>query len=137
MSLESLNSADCRSDITLRHLLTHTSGLRYAVFDEKTAVWLNAAHPGAANFAPLDMPLMTEPDEAFAYGMSMEWAGQVIERTAGMSLGAYVEKHIFAPLGVTDATFAPESRANLRGALLDCSPAPARALLVFRTLRRS
>lgn len=63
------------------------------------------------------MPLSTEPGEAWAYGMSMEWAGQVIERASGQSLGAYVEENILAPIGVTDATFQIETRPDLKARL--------------------
>lgn len=87
------------------------------MFDAKTAAWLNAAHPNATQFAPLDMPLSGEPGEAWAYGMSMEWAGQIIERVSGMSFGAYVETSILAPLGVTDATFQIETRPELKARL--------------------
>lgn len=97
--------------------MTHTSGLRYAVFDPKTAAWLERTYPGGSQFAPLDMPLSSEPGEAWAYGMSMEWAGHITERVSGLSLGEYIEKYILDPLGIKDATFQIETRDDLRARL--------------------
>jgi CubicO group peptidase (beta-lactamase class C family) len=51
------------------------------------------------------------------YGSSLDWAGQVLEHVTGQKLGAYMEEHIFTPLGMKSTTFWPHARADLKDRL--------------------
>ncbi|TLD19166.1 hypothetical protein PspLS_09841 [Pyricularia sp. CBS 133598] len=117
--------------LTLRHLLTHTSGLAYdATSNELHPAWrdtLPSSDPRATSNLifpnPMDIrmqfhtPLVFSPGETgkWCYGTGLDWAGRVIERANGeaLSLGAYMQKHIFAPLGMRSATFRPTEREKL------------------------
>ncbi len=63
--------------------------------------------PGSASGlnAGLDMPLAFDPGERWEYGIGIDWAGKVVEAVSGQTLGAYLDEHIFAPLGMTDTQF--------------------------------
>jgi methyl acetate hydrolase len=105
------------SRATVRHLVTHTSGLAYpawnaalARYSELTGVpWL-----GSGSLAAFDMPLVCDPGTAFHYGMSMDWAGRLIEAVGGQALPDRFAEHVFGPLGMTGTTFVrtPEQLAR-------------------------
>lgn len=90
--------------ITLRHLLTHSSGLGYAFTSADMAKAQGEVAPGS--IASLSAPLMFEPGSDWLYGVSTDWLGLAIESASGQTLGAYMEEHIFAPLGMHDTGFA-------------------------------
>ncbi|KAG7137846.1 ML-236A carboxylate methylbutanoyltransferase mlcH like protein [Verticillium longisporum] len=50
-------------------------------------------------------PLLFQPGEGFSYGSAVDWAGRVLESLTGTSLQAYLDRHVFAPLGLTSFTF--------------------------------
>lgn len=91
--------------VTLRHLLTHTSGLGYPFVQEATARWslANPALPGSR--AAVQLPLLFDPGEHWAYGVSTDWTGFAVEAASGQTLGDYAAAHIFAPLGMADTAF--------------------------------
>lgn len=94
--------------VTLRHLLTHTSGFSYHMWDEACNRWLEAT--GAASIASqkkeaLRQPLMFDPGSEWRYGIGIDWAGQMVEAVTGMSLGAYFDTHLTGPLGMSDTHF--------------------------------
>jgi CubicO group peptidase (beta-lactamase class C family) len=94
--------------ITLRRLLTHTSGFGYDFFSADLARCLEATGStllGAAGEP--DIPLMFEPGEAWLYGIGIDWVGRLVEALTGEGLDAVVEARICAPLGMTDTTFFP------------------------------
>lgn len=62
-------------------------------------------------------PLIFPPGEGWRYGSSLDWAGQVLEHLTGQKLGAYMEEHIFNPLGMKSTTFWPHARADLKDRL--------------------
>ena len=101
--------------ITFGHLLTHMSGLTYG-FQNRTNV--DAAYrehgldlargemDGDEYVAKLAaIPLDFQPGERWNYSVSHDVLGVAIERLSGMKLGEYFEKHVFAPLGMTDTAF--------------------------------
>ena len=93
--------------ITLRHLLTHTSGFSYA-FASAEYTALRAADPNPpapGTRAALNAPLLFEPGERWEYGISTDWVGLAVEAASGESLAAYFQNHIFAPLGMADTSF--------------------------------
>ena len=51
-----------------------------------------------------------QPGTSWRYGPGLDWAGKVIEKVSGRTLGEYFQKHIWTPLGMTNTTFHPEKR---------------------------
>ncbi|KAJ9149480.1 Beta-lactamase [Pleurostoma richardsiae] len=112
--------------ITLRHLLTHSSGLGYPFLSPTLGRYCAAAglETGLASGAPsveaqFLYPLLFEPGEGFTYGSGLDWAGRLIERLTGLDLESYLAANVFAPLGIKDATFYPERRPDLTPRLVD------------------
>ncbi len=98
--------------ITIKHLLTHTSGLIYDFSgeDEMTKLWRSAdlwSGPGLTNFiAKLGkLPLKHQPGDAYTYGVNMDVLGALIERVSGMSFGAFLRERIFRQLAMKDTGF--------------------------------
>jgi CubicO group peptidase (beta-lactamase class C family) len=88
-----------RTPITLKHLLTHTSGLCYDIWDEKMFRYAPNAAPGAVG------PLMFEPGTRWQYGQGCDWAGRLVEAISGMTLEDYFQAKIFRPLGMEDTSY--------------------------------
>ncbi|MBP1609442.1 MAG: estB 4 [Acidobacteria bacterium] len=97
--------------ITIRQLLTHTSGIGYSWSD-----------PGLAMIERLtgltsevDLPLVHEPGEKWTYGAGPKVLGDVIEKLSGQSIDAFLESRIFRPLGMIDTgyTVPPEKHARV------------------------
>lgn len=94
--------------ITLRHLLTHTSGFTYDIWNADMVRHMEAAGiPGiiSCQNAALTTPLVFDPGERWEYGISIDWAGKAVEAVSGQTLGDYMTGHILAPLGMTDTAF--------------------------------
>ncbi|KAI1055359.1 hypothetical protein LB506_011331 [Fusarium annulatum] len=95
--------------ITLRMLLTHTSGFGYSIFSKLLLPY--AQEIGSDEVSPqfpfLKMPLAFNPGEDFAYGSGIDVAGIALERASGLTLGGYMDKHVFGPLGIKDISFVP------------------------------
>jgi CubicO group peptidase (beta-lactamase class C family) len=94
-----------RTPITLRHLLTHTSGLGYEFCSDALTRYVEAMGPYPRGIGP-DTPLLFEPGSAWTYGIGTDWTGQLIAAASGEGLDAYLERRIFAPLGMTETGFA-------------------------------
>jgi len=86
--------------ITLRQLLTHTSGFAYFFDNAKLAKFKKPA-----DWKYKDYPRIFEPGESFYYGTSLDWVGKLVEKISGQSLEAYMEMHICQPLGMTRTFF--------------------------------
>ncbi|HEU4686917.1 MAG TPA: serine hydrolase domain-containing protein, partial [Vicinamibacterales bacterium] len=87
--------------ITIRQLLTHTSGIGYSWSDPGLAMIQKKT--GAAD---LDLPLVHEPGEKWTYGASTRVLGLVIEKISGQRIDAFLEARILGPLGMRDTTYA-------------------------------
>jgi CubicO group peptidase (beta-lactamase class C family) len=106
--------------ITIKHLLTHTSGLMYDFMgnDPLTKTWAAADlwnGPGLSNFVAKlgKLPLKHQPGDAYTYGVNQDVQGALIERVSGQRFGAFLEERIFRPLGMKDTGFdVPESKMN-------------------------
>lgn len=108
--------------ITVKHLLTHTSGLIYDFSgeDELTKLWRRAdlwSGPGLTNFIAKigTLPLKHQPGDAYTYGVNQDVQGALIEQVSGQSFGAFLEERLFRPLGMKDTGFdvPPEKRHRL------------------------
>ena len=106
--------------ITIKHLLTHTSGLIYdlPVNDEIAKLYDRAdlwSGPDLNNFIAKvgRLPLKHQPGDAWTYGVNTDVLGALIEKLSGKTLGAFLEERIFRPLGMTDTGFdVPAEKMN-------------------------
>ncbi|MCL4166614.1 UNVERIFIED_CONTAM: hypothetical protein GTU68_032863, partial [Idotea baltica] len=105
-------------EITIRDLLTHTSGINYPVFDPQNPASKICFKAGIQNgFCKEDvyladnikklakLPLSHNPGEKYSYGMSIDVLGYVVEILSGMTLADFFEQRIFEPLGMDDTHF--------------------------------
>jgi CubicO group peptidase (beta-lactamase class C family) len=58
-------------------------------------------------------PLIFEPGTSWAYSPGLDWAGLAVARLTKMPLDAYLQQHVFAPLGITDMTYWPDKSPSL------------------------
>lgn len=106
-----------KREITIRDLLTHTSGIDYAGIGSKNmnAIYAKAGIPtgfvsekiilGDKIKALGKLPLVHQPGERFTYGLNVDVLGYLVEVLSGESLDKYFHKHIFEPLGMNDTYF--------------------------------
>jgi methyl acetate hydrolase len=85
---------------TIRHLLTHTSGIGYAWSSPVLARLQQATQKGE-----LDLPRLHDPGERWTYGASTRVLGQIVEKVSGQPLETFFRERIFAPLQMTDTTY--------------------------------
>jgi methyl acetate hydrolase len=94
--------------LTLRHLLTHTSGFGYAfVQPDVLGYFRSIGMPRTGTLDSLRMPLLFDPGEGWDYGVSTDWVGQAIEAATGARLGDYLAENVFMPLGMSATAFRP------------------------------
>ena len=94
--------------ITLRHLLTHTAGFGYDIWNGDLVRYQDAKNiPGiiSCQNAALTTPLMFDPGERWQYGINIDWAGKLVEAVTGKTLGQNMHDDIFEPLGMTSTAF--------------------------------
>ena len=100
--------------ITLRHLLTHTSGFAYRLWDAKAVQYAKSLEllPKAQRKLAPATPLMFDPGTHWQYGTSIDWVGRIVEAISGETLDVYFRKHILDPLGMSDTAFvlSPQQR---------------------------
>src|SRR2546427_5558998 len=109
-----------RRPITIKYLLTHTSGLIYD-FDgndelhklyQRADLW---SGPGLSNFIVKvgQLPLKHQPGDAYTYAINTDVLGALIERVSGQRFGAFLDERVFRPLGMKDTGFdVPEAKMN-------------------------
>ena len=119
--LAGTETADAQGEITIQHLLTHTSGLSYT-FISNTArretlarLYRDAGisdglsetegHIGDLSRRLGELPLLFEPGSEYAYGLSIDVLGHLVEVISGETLGEFFDTRIFAPLEMTDTHF--------------------------------
>ena len=122
--LDKFNAADssyttvpAKRQITIRDLLTHTSGLGYAQIGSKEANAIYAKNNLTAGLEVHNdelsdamkrlgrLPLMHQPGEKWTYGLNVDVLGYLVEIWSGMSLDDFFRKRIFQPLNMKDTYF--------------------------------
>lgn len=122
--IDQFNAADstyttvpAKREVTLRDLLTHTSGIDYAVIGSANfkAIYAKAGIPvgfEAGNFTLKDvmeklgkLPLAHQPGERFTYGLNTDVLGYIVEVVSGKPLDQFFRERIFEPLGMNDTYF--------------------------------
>lgn len=114
-----------KREVTIRDLLTHTSGIGYAQIGSREANAIYAksnltAGIGMGNTSLKDamarlgkLPLMHQPGERFTYGLNTDLLGGLVEIISGVSLDEFFHTRIFGPLGMKDTYFnVPQAKAG-------------------------
>jgi CubicO group peptidase (beta-lactamase class C family) len=104
--------------ITIRQLLTHTSGITYgafqggaigAMYDKYGANEFGLSHETKSTLEMAqtiaEVPLIFEPGERYSYGLNMEVLGAVVEVLSEMTLGEYIKMNILEPLKLQETAF--------------------------------
>lgn len=97
-----------REPITLRNLLTHTSGHSYEFTSPEIVAYKDAVGTPSildCENAALETPLLFDPGERWEYGIGIDWAGKMLEAVTGMRIGDYMRENLFIPLGMTSTSF--------------------------------
>src|SRR5262245_20105142 len=87
--------------MTIRHLLTHTSGISYA-FSTPSMAKLQ----GNTQKLEWEFPLVHDPGDKWTYGASTRVLGLIVEKLTGTPLENFDQEHIFKPLGMVDTSYA-------------------------------
>jgi len=113
----SFTTMPAKREITIRDLLTHTSGVDYPAIGSDTMQAIYAKHniPLGLGYVNEDLlskmktlgtlPLLHNPGERFTYGLNIDILGCLIEIISGESLETYCNKNIFTPLGMKDTYY--------------------------------
>ena len=113
-------------EITIRQLLTHTSGLGYGVIDGDERIRMIYEKAGITDLfttKPITieesvkklalLPLHHNPGEKFTYSEGLDVLGYFIEVISGLPFDEFLRKRIFDPLGMNDTWFyLPKSKAD-------------------------
>jgi methyl acetate hydrolase len=97
-----------RGDITLRHLMTHTSGFAYDFWNADIVRYMEkSGTPGVISCTnkALTLPLTADPGARWEYGIGIDWVGKAVEVVTDQKLGRYMKENIFDPLGMGDTAF--------------------------------
>lgn len=121
----SYTTVPAKRDVTIRDLLTHTSGIDYAQIGSKEAKAIYAKNNITAGLDVHNdklsdamnrlgsLPLLHQPGEKWTYGLNIDLLGDLIEIWSGMTLDEFFHKRIFEPLGMNDSYFnVPKEKEN-------------------------
>ncbi|KAF8848235.1 beta-lactamase/transpeptidase-like protein [Acephala macrosclerotiorum] len=110
-----------KTAITVRHLLTHTSGLGHDLMHPIYPKWRKAmGHPPYVGdihqslLHNITIPLMYEPGTSWSYGVSHDWAGELAARLNNTTLEDFMEKNIWTPLGIKNLTFHQDLKPDVK-----------------------
>ena len=111
-------SGGLRDQVTVRHLLTHRAGLPAG-----RELWRIAKTPAEARAAVLASPIQCTPGNCYEYSdLGADLLGFVAEAASGRSLDAFLERSVFAKLGMTDTHFRPDAMSSVRIAPTEIAP---------------
>jgi CubicO group peptidase (beta-lactamase class C family) len=96
----SYETRPAKRPITIRHLLTHTSGIGYGFASPMLTKIMQKTGKGE-----LDLPLLFDPGESWAYGASTRVLGHVVEAISGQAIDAFLASRILQPLGMHDTSY--------------------------------
>jgi methyl acetate hydrolase len=96
----SYETRPAKRPITIRHLLTHTSGIGYGFSSPMLTKIMQKTMQNE-----LDLPLLFDPGESWAYGASTRVLGSVVEVISGQKIDAFLESRILHPLGMHDTSY--------------------------------
>ena len=108
--------------ITIRHLMTHTSGLAYGVLDPGTLMFRLYNEKRALNPATLladmmdtlaGLPLAYHPGASWEYSIATDVLGRLVEVLSGKRFDKFLRERIFVPLGMADTGFVATDKARL------------------------
>jgi CubicO group peptidase (beta-lactamase class C family) len=102
------NLRPARNPITLRHLMTHTAGFCYDMWNGDMVKYLEkTGTPGiiTCKNAALKTPVMSDPGTRWEYGSNIDFVGKAVEAVTGKRLDAALRDQLFTPLGMTDTSF--------------------------------
>jgi CubicO group peptidase (beta-lactamase class C family) len=107
-----------RRDITLRHLLTHTAGFGYDIWNPEILQYREAMDVptiGTGLNKSLTTPLLFDPGDRWQYGIGIDWAGKMVEAVTGRKLGEVMHDDLFEPLGMDSTAFriTPDMRTRM------------------------
>jgi CubicO group peptidase (beta-lactamase class C family) len=124
-NMKTVNGDNAKQEITIRHLLTHTSGLSIAFTGPQETYDLYIQNNVSGGFGRTkgtigetveklaSLPLIYQPGEKFQYSMSADVLGYLIEVISEMTLEYFFQYNIFEPLDMTDTYFfLPENKVN-------------------------
>jgi len=97
-----------KRDITLRQLLTHSAGFSYEIWNtdmQKVQAALEIPSVTECKNKALTLPLLFDPGERWEYGINIDWAGKMIEKVSGQTLGQYLKHNLLDPLGMNSTAF--------------------------------
>src|SRR6478752_5286087 len=97
-----------KNPITLRHLMTHTAGFCYDLWNGEMVKYLEKTGlPGITTCKndALKTPIMSDPGTRWEYGTNIDFVGKAVEAVSGKRLDAYLRDHLFTPLGMSDTGF--------------------------------
>jgi methyl acetate hydrolase len=97
-----------KEPITLRHLMTHTAGFCYDMWNGDMVKYLERTGTPtitSCKNAALKTPIMSDPGTRWEYGTNIDFVGKAVEAVSGKRLDAYLRDHLFTPLGMTDTGF--------------------------------
>src|ERR1041385_9181241 len=94
-----------KGQITLRHLITHTAGIVYDIWNAEMGRYMETKGiPGIVSCqnAALSLPLVFDPGDKWDYGINIDCVGKAVERVSGQKLGDHFVEHLFDPIGIKD-----------------------------------
>src|ERR1700749_4354778 len=99
---------DPASRATVKHLVTHTSGLGYWLWSDALVRWeqvTGTPNVMAGSNAIFGAPLLADPGTRFNYGINTDWLGRVVEVISGLTFDVAVKQGVTGPLGMDQTTF--------------------------------
>jgi CubicO group peptidase (beta-lactamase class C family) len=110
------------SSITIRHLMSHSAGLTYGLFDPGTLIFKaygeRKVNNPATTLAEMmdalaDLPLIYHPGTSWEYSVAIDVLARLVEVISGQRFDAFIQSRIFAPLGMVDTGFVVSDRDRL------------------------